>query len=330
MPLKGARLIFSLLLWLVPGAVHSAGPPLELETKIPLGGVKGRIDHFAIDLDRQRLFVAELGNDSVGVVDLKTRQVIRTITGLSAPQGLGYVRSTDTLYVANAGDGSVRLFKGAELVPDGRIAFGDDADNIRVDAQGNRVYVGYGDGAVSIVDPSSRAKIADIPLQGHPESFQLDPAGGRIFVNVPAAEQIAVIDIAARKQAAAWPTGDVRANFPMAFDTKTARVIVGFREPARLMAFDARNGDVVANRDLCGDTDDIFVDPVRRRIYVACGEGVVDIFEQQGTDYAPIGRVPTVTGARTALFVPEMDRLLVAVRATNGERSAVWVFRPIP
>jgi hypothetical protein len=147
---------------------------------------------------------------------------------------------------------------------------------------------------------------------------------------VPDAEQIAVIDIAARKQAGAWPTGDARANFPMAFDAKTGRVIAGFREPARLMAFDVRNGDIVANRDLCGDTDDIFVDAARGRTYVACGEGVVDVFEQQGADYVPIGRIPTVTGARTALFVPELDRLFVAVRATNNERAAVWVYRPIP
>src|SRR5438105_1529606 len=88
--------------------------PLRLETKIPLGNVTGRIDHMAVDLVRQRLFVAELGNNSVGIVDLRDRKVVRTIGGLKEPQGLGYVPTTDTLYVANAGDGSVRLFDGAD------------------------------------------------------------------------------------------------------------------------------------------------------------------------------------------------------------------------
>jgi len=55
--------------------------PLLLETKIPLGSVSGRIDHFAVDPGRQRLFVAELGNNSVGVIDLKQPKVLRTIAG---------------------------------------------------------------------------------------------------------------------------------------------------------------------------------------------------------------------------------------------------------
>src|ERR1700743_3764911 len=88
--------------------------PLQLEAKIPLGDVRGRIDHMAVDLKRQRLFIAELGNDSVGVVDLANHALIRTIPGLSEPQGVGYEPSTDTLYVANARDGSVRLLEGTE------------------------------------------------------------------------------------------------------------------------------------------------------------------------------------------------------------------------
>lgn len=330
MPSGHAPLIVAFLLALFPGAAHAAALPLALETKIPLGDVKGRIDHFAVDPERQRLFVAELGNDSVGVIDLKARKLIHTITGLSAPQGLGYVRSSDELYVANAGDGSVHLFKGDDLTPAGRIELHDDADNVRVDASHQRVYIGYGDGALSVVDPATRVRIADIPLKGHPESFQLDPAAGRIFVNVPDAGHIAVIDTASGKQVMTWPTRDARANFPMAFDSETGRVIVGFRDPPRLMVFAAQNGAVVANLDLCGDTDDIFVDAKRHRLYVACGEGVVDIFEPRDTSYARAGRVPTVTGARTAFFAPEMDRLFVAVRATDKEPAAVWVFRPTP
>ena len=109
------------------------GPPLRLETKIPLGKVSGRIDHLAIDLSRRRLFVAELGNNSVGVVDLGEHKLIATIAGLAEPQGVGYEASTDTLYIANAADGSVHMFQGVELAPSGKIKLGDDADNIRVE-----------------------------------------------------------------------------------------------------------------------------------------------------------------------------------------------------
>src|SRR2546430_7137256 len=144
---------------------------LQLETKIPLGDVKGRIDHMAIDLPRRRLFVAELGNDTVGVIDLNEQKVQHVITGLKEPQGIGYVPSSDTLFVANAGDGSVLLFRGVDYAAAGRIDLGDDADNIRVDSASNRVFVGYGSGALAVIAPPADGKIADISFQDHPHNF---------------------------------------------------------------------------------------------------------------------------------------------------------------
>src|SRR5882724_3340463 len=175
-----------------PIAQPADSSPLRLEAKIPLGNVRGRIDHMSIDLARQRLFVAELGNDSVGVVDLKDRKVLRRISGLAEPQGVGYAPSSDTLYVASARDGSVRLFAGEDYREVSRIALGDDADNIRGDAVTNRVVIGYGSGALAVIDAGNRGKIADISLKAHPEGFQLGRDGSRIFVNVTSAREIAV------------------------------------------------------------------------------------------------------------------------------------------
>src|SRR5260221_7087894 len=112
-----------------------ADTPLQLERKIPLGDVRGRIDHLAVDLKRRRLFVAELGNDTVGIVDLAASDVIHRMTGLKEPQGVGYEMSTDTLYVANAGDRAVRPFEGPDYIAKGRIDLGNDADNIRIDSK---------------------------------------------------------------------------------------------------------------------------------------------------------------------------------------------------
>jgi YVTN family beta-propeller protein len=148
--LAGAAIVVGVRAW------GEAPAPLVLETKIPLGPVSGRIDHFAVDPGRQRLFVAELGNNSVGVIDLKQQKVLRTIGGLKEPQGVAYVRASDMLYVANAGDGSVRLFQGENFSPVGRIELGHDADNIRVDTRANTVFVGYGSGALAVIDPLSR------------------------------------------------------------------------------------------------------------------------------------------------------------------------------
>ena len=308
----------------------SAEDLLAVENKILLGKVAGRIDHLAVDLNRKRLFVAELGNNSVGVVDLAERKVIRRLSGLKEPQGVGYVASTDTLYVANAGDGSVHLFEGSELSPAGRIELGDDADNIRIDSGAERAYVGFGNGGIAAIDTVNRKKTGEIPLAAHPESFQLDQTGKKIWVNVPNAGHVAVLDRGSGKQLATWALPNAKSNFPMAIDKANNRVLVVSRQPAELIAFAADDGAIVARLKTCGDADDVFVDEKRQRIYVTCGEGFIDILQAEAHGYRRLGRTPTAPGTRTSLFIPDFDRLFVAVRATPSEPAAIWIFRPLP
>jgi len=302
--------------------------PLELEYKIELGAVSGRIDHLAIDVKHQRLYVAELGNDSVGVVDLKSHKLLRTLQGLKEPQGIGYVPSTDTLYIANAGDGSLQVFQGADLTPMGKIALGRDADNVRADDANHRLYVGYGEGALAVIDTDTRRKIADIALKGHPESFQLDPSDARVFVNVPNSDEVAVVDRGTNQQVASWPMKQLTSNFPLVLDDIHKRVIVVFRHPSMLGIFRPDDGRLIAKSATCGDADDAFLDSSRDRIYVTCGEGVIDVFEPQGNGYLRVARIPTSSGARTGLFVPSLDRLFLAARSTLLSPAAVWVLRP--
>jgi YVTN family beta-propeller protein len=311
------------------GSTTASAQLLQLEAKIPLGEVAGRIDHMAIDLARRRLFVAELGNDTVGVVDLATRKVVQTIAGLKEPQGVGYVPATDTLYVANARDGAVRMFQGADYAPAGQIDLGDDADNIRVDAAASRLVVGYGRGGLAVIDTATRNKIADIRLKAHPEGFQLDPGSRLAFVNVPDAHEIAVVDRDAARQIASWPI-QAAGNFPMALDPDARQVLTVFRSPARLGLHAMADGKLLKSPPICGDSDDVFLDAQRHRLYVSCGAGFIDVLDTQGGAYAPLAHIATSAGARTALFVPELDRLLLAVRARPGEAAAIWVFRPQP
>jgi DNA-binding beta-propeller fold protein YncE len=330
-PLRSTATFLASLVVLInaaePAACQSAKNPLELEAKISLGDVSGRIDHMAVDLRRQRLFVAELGNDSVGVVDIANRTLMRRITGLREPQGVGYEPTTDTLFVANARDGSVQLFDGNDYKIAGRIELGNDADNVRIDAATKRVVVGYGGGALAILDPQTRSKVGDVPLKAHPESFQIDSESGRIFVNLPGAHAVTVVDRNSEKPVATWPM-DQGANFAMALDRARGLVLLVFRTSSRLAAFAIADGKPVSSVETCGDVDDLFVDPKRGRLYVSCGAGFVDVFEANGSANQRIAHVPTVGGARTSLFVPEIDRLFVAVRAKAAEPAAIWVFRP--
>ena len=147
--------------WPATVTAQTTSAPLVLEAKIPLGEVSGRIDHLSIDTKRRRLFVAELGNNSLGVVDLAVGKVLRRIAGLREPQGVAYAPFADSIYIANAGDGSVRVLRGEDLAVVGRVELGDDADNVRVDAQRSRLLIGYGKGGLAVIDPASRTKTAE-------------------------------------------------------------------------------------------------------------------------------------------------------------------------
>ncbi|WP_448207571.1 YncE family protein [Azospirillum sp. sgz302134] len=330
-----------------PPATFAAGTaPLTLERTIPLGNVSGRIDHFAIDLARQRLLIAELGNNTVGVLDLAQGRVIRRLTGLKEPQGVAHVPGThipgthipgtDAIIVANGGDGTVRRFKATDFAELDTVKLGEDADNIRVDASAAQVIVGYGNGALAALDAVSGRKLGEIRLAAHPESFQLETNGPRIFVNAPDARQIAVVDRESGQQIATWTLSGAGGNFPMALDESAGRLAVVYRKPSTLAVFETEHGGVVARLPTCEDADDVFFDRKRQRLYISCGDGTLAVIQKQddgqnhADSYRELGRIPTVPGARTSLWVPELDRLFLGVRANGREPAAVWVYRPAP
>jgi DNA-binding beta-propeller fold protein YncE len=314
----------------VPTHAGETQAPLVLERTIDLPNVSGRIDHMAVDLRRRRLFVAELGNNTVDVVDVAAGRVIHRIDGLREPQGVGYAPAADVIAIANAGDGSVRFFNGEDFAPAGGVDLGDDADNVRVDARSGKFLVGYGSGGIATLDPAGRTVIAKAVLPAHPEGFRVDADGRRALVNVPDAGQIAAVDLTTGKQTATWRVKGLRANFPMAWDEAHGLLAVVYRSPARLVLFDSSNGSVKANLETCGDADDVFFDPRRQRIYVSCGSGSVDVFQGEADRYRSVARIATQSGARTSLFVPELDRLFVARRSGMlGSEAALLVFRPV-
>ena len=338
---RRAALSFAIVLVLGwPGGspqAQSAAPavqqdaPLALETSIPLEGVSGRIDHMAADPRRNRLIIAELGNNTVDVVDLSTRRVIHRIVGLREPQGVGYAEKADLVFVANAGDGSVRMFRGEDLVAVGSIALGDDADNVRVNPRDGSVVVGYGRGGLAVIDPISRVQVADIELPGHPEGFQIDPDTGRAYVNLPDARQIAVVDLAGKRISATWKRTGASANFPMALSVPQGLLATVFRNPARLALLNRGTGAAVASLAACGDADDVFFDERAHRVYVSCGSGNIAVYQQGSGGYSPTASVRTSSGARTSLFVPDLNRLFVAARAGPfGAYATILVYTPVP
>jgi DNA-binding beta-propeller fold protein YncE len=308
---------------------HAAGEPLlQLTATIALPMVKGRIDHLDVDREGHRLFIAALGNNTVEVLDIAASRHIRTVQGFGEPQGLAYVPEANRLYVANGSADRLDVLDGVSLAALERVTRLDDADNVRYDRSQRTVVVGYGKGALRIVDTASGQTVGDIPLPGHPESFQIEQTGSRVFVNVPSAGNVTVVDRVKREAVATWQMPEARANFPMALDEESRRLFVGTRSPAMMLVYDIDSGGVVAKLPIGGDTDDIFVDSEHRRVYVICGEGRVDIFRAEGRDqYVSEGSIQTAPRARTGLFVRENGTLYVAAPATGTESARVLVYR---
>ena len=345
-PVTFAAIVVLLLLICVGGipgigrarAADTGGPAATQEVpqsglpvptgRIPLPRVEGRIDHFAFDTANGRLFVAALGNDSVEVLDIAKGQVAQHIGDLPTPQGIGIAPDSGRVLVANAGDGSCRVLDATTLEVVGKVNLKDDADNVRYDANARGFWVGYGSGGLALVDPVQIGTKALVRLTAHPESFQLEEKGQRIFVNVPDERCVVVVDREKKAVVAKWELQGVGANFPMALDEANHRLFVGCRRPARLVVLDTESGAQVAAIATVGDMDDVFHDARTKRLYASGGEGAVDVIAQDDANrYREVGRVKTASGARTSYFEPVSRTLYVAVPHRLGREAEVRVFQ---
>ncbi len=301
--------------------------PLRLVATIPLTDVEGRIDHFSVDLRGERLFMSALGNDTVEVFDLRSDQRIHTIPGLHEPQGVCFVPEVNKLFVANGDGGTVAIFDGASFKLLGEVKFSDDADNLRYDPVTRQIYVGYGEGGLGVIDVASNRLLHDIKLAKHPESFRLEKSGQRIFVNIPNAGEIAVVDRLKRTVAVRWPLDGDHANFPMALDEPEKRLFIVCRHPAELLVLDTASGKPVVKLPCVGDADDVWYDAALKRIFISGGEGFLSVIEQRDANhYEALAKIPTAPGARTSFFVPQLRRLYLAVPRRGAQSAQLRVY----
>lgn len=315
------------LLFLLPTTHAQSEAPLHLDKSILLSRVKGRIDHMAVDLVGQRLFIAALGNNTLEIVDLVAGVHLYTVKDLVKPQGVALVPELNRIFVTNGDDGSCRSYDAESFNFLSRVNLSKDADNIRYDPHKQYIYVGYGAGALGRIEARTAKRTADIPLAGHPESFQLEETGSRIFVNVPTANHVAVIDREELRVIAKWPVEGARGNFPMALDEDNHRLFIACREPAKVIIYATDTGKSIGSLDIAGDADDMFIDRKNKRLYVSCGEGFLYIFRRIDADgYQLQAKLTTAPGARTSLFVPEQGKLYLAVPHRGKQKAEIRVY----
>ncbi len=305
--------------------------PLVFTEAIPLDNAKGRFDHFA--MGGGRLFVAALGSNMVEAINIGGRVLDREIT-VPDPQGIAFSPETGKLFIAS-GAGKVHVFDAKSYAPVATIDFPGGADNMRYDPSTKRVYVGCGDnektGAIAMINAATNQRLPEeYKLGGEPESFQLEKTGPKIYVNVPDLKQVVVVDRATR-QVTHWPLKGVESNFPMALDEEDHRLFVGAHTPPRLAVIDTKTGQLVASVPAVQDTDDLYFDAARKRIYMPGGQGFIDVFQMKDPDhYERIARVATAIGARTAGYFGKQgkgfDRFYLAVPARNRQSAEVRIY----
>jgi hypothetical protein len=242
--------------------------PLTLRTRIPLPGVYGRMDHYGWDSKRGVLIVSALGNDTVEIVNSWRR--VHSITGLEHPQASVYVPGIDRIVVSSQ-SGKLRFYDAETYSLIKTLDFGAnaDTDNMRYDPISKRIYVGYGRGArgaIAVIDPGSMERLNEFGVGSHPESFQLDTSGHRIFVNLSDQQAIGVID--QRTGAVTkWKIAGHTNAHAMALDEVNHRLFTASLQPGRLTVVNTESGEVVLNLPCLLGVDDLWFDASRKRIY---------------------------------------------------------------
>ncbi len=305
---------------------------LLLVQEIPLPNVGGRIDHFTFDAKRKRVIGAALGNNTVEVVDTFAGRDVHSIAGAAAPQGVVYVSELNRLFVANGTDGKLRVYDGDTFKLINTLDIGEDADNVRYDPAEKRVYVAYGgdeEGGIAVIDAASGKRLDDVAkLDAHPESFQIAASRPVIYANIATKAKVVVIDRNTHK-VTDWPLRTGKANYPMALDEADHRLFVVTRKPAQLVVLDSDSGAMVASVLCVNDSDDLYYDTARKRIYAPGGEGFISVVQQIDADhYQSLAKVPTTIGARTGLWYEKRDRFYLAVPASSKQGAALWVYAP--
>jgi DNA-binding beta-propeller fold protein YncE len=333
------KLIVALILgFSISAASAESEVPLKLVQSIPLPDIDGRIDHFSIDVRGRRAFLAALAKNTVEAVDLKTGRVIRTLPGFAKPQGVCFVPELNKLFVATGMDGALTTLDGTTLqvVHTARVSLGADA--IGYDPRSKYLYVGSGGGDankatgdLTVFNAVTGAQVTAIITDAHAGGSIIDTRGRHLYVLVPEKAQVIVLDRKTRAQTAKWTIPGIQKNVAVALDAKNHRLFLGVRIPASVVVLDSNSGAVVASIPTVETLDGLFYDPATRRIYTTGGEGFVDVMQQIDADhYHRIARIPTGPNARTSAFVPEWQRLYVAVPRDKDRGAELRAFEVVP
>jgi len=329
--------VINLTVLLVSVAAFSQDQPLKLVKTIPLLNVEGRIDHMGFDQKGHRLFVAALVNNTLEVVDVAQEKQLQSISGFSKPQGVFYVPKLKKVFVANGSDGTCKVLTGNPLTVQTSITLSLGADQMDFDAEAGRIYVGHGGkdagkeyGEIAVIDAATNKHIGDIKTAVHPGGFAIERGRGRMFVTLPESNETVIIDRKTQEVTASWPLpSDTQQPVALALDEANHRLLVGTRKPPRVVVYDTDTGKTVAETETVGVLDGLYFSSKHKEVYASGGEGFLVVYRQKDPDhYEQTARIPTSYLARTSLYVPELDRVYVALPKNDKNAAEIRVYQP--
>jgi DNA-binding beta-propeller fold protein YncE len=336
------RICLSLLLMLtMPLLLYAQqSAPLKLIQSIPLPGLKeGDFDHFAIDLDGHRLFLTGEANGLVEVFDTRTNKLIHTIRGIEAPHSMVYRADLKRLFVVDGDASEIKVYDASTYGLVGHVPLYIDADSQAYDPETKLMYVVSGGreahtpySYISVADTTQSKKILDMKIDANwLEAIALEKRGPRLFVNITAENAVGVIDRNQHSITSKWPIpGETQQNLPLFLDEPNHRLLLTTRKSPKLVAMDSETGKVTASVPCVGLVDDIAYDPKLKRVYLS-GDQFVEVFKQDDADhYTSLGKIASGFRAKTALFVPELNRYFLAVPRHGKTEAEVKIYEPIP
>ena len=314
-------------------AQPTGGSPLSLTDTWTLpGAIEGHFDHFAVDLEGQRLFVTPEDYKAVLVLELNTGRLLHTIEGIGRPHAVLFRGDIHRLYVTDGEAGELRVFDSDTYQALRSVKLLEDADAIGFDPATKDLYIVNGGidthtaAHLTVVDTTSYAKLADILLgEDTLEAMAIELSGKILYVNSRNKIQIDLIDRERRNLMTTWKIHDADHCLAMALDEANHRLFTGCRS-GHIVLFDTAKGNQIDSLPISKGVDDLVYDKSSQRIYAAC-DGFVDVYQQIDPDhYKLLGKVPSGPTAKTAILVPSLGKYFVAVPKHGANSAEILVY----
>jgi len=298
--------------------------------------VKGRFDHFGVDLKHNRLFATPEDYHAVLVLDLVSGKPVAEIRGIAKPHAVLYREDLDRIFITDGEEGALKVFDGKTYQPAGAISLAKDADSIGYDAASQHLYVVNGGkdagqpySTVSVIDTTAGKKLADIRIDGETlEAMALDVFRPRLYINNRARNQVTVVDRWKNTVVASWPVKMGSDNVAMALDEAHQRLLVGCRS-GQVVIFDTNTGRELQAVPIPKGVDDMTYDPGSKRLY-AIGSGMIDVLQEIDADhFRSIGSLAAGDQAKTGRLVPEINRYFAAVPQAGSGTASIRVLQPL-